>query len=177
MIEAEDQLNLPGIMAISPKLYAKMTNSKPMKQKIALVSNDSPILFEKARWVESIKFQVEPPLKKMRKILEKRKGLGLAALQVGVGFRFFISRIRGCNVAINPKWFFWGIEKESDREGCLTWPGQHRKVSRFSSINAVWTDRKGNEHQRKLDGLEARIFQHECDHLNGVCIFEPKQKK
>jgi len=148
---------------------------KEKLKKINLVSSDNPVLFDHAKKVENIRAEVEPLLKKMRKILDQKKGLGLAAPQVGFGIRFFISRIDGCNVAINPKWGPNGISQETESEGCLTWPGQRKKVERYSSINAVWTDRKGNIHRKVLYGLEAIIFQHEWDHLNGVCIFEPKK--
>jgi peptide deformylase len=99
-------------------------------------------------------------------------GVGLAAPQVGVGRRFFVadpstgrSSAALC-VLINPE----VIESEGtqrEEEGCLSLPGFTARVSRPSRILVKAVDREGTPVEREADGLLARVFQHEIDHLDG----------
>ena len=99
-------------------------------------------------------------------------GVGLAAPQVGVGLRFFVadpssgrSSADLC-VLINPE----VIECEGtqrEEEGCLSLPGFTARVSRPSRILVKAVDREGTPVEREADGLLARVFQHEIDHLDG----------
>jgi len=108
---------------------------------------------------------------KMVDLLLEMDGLGLAAPQVGLSIRFFVMIIDTHSYrCFNPR-----ISSESDEvieveEGCLSFPKLWLKVKRAKTIIATWTDQYGNEQSMHLAGVPARCFQHELDHLNGICF-------
>lgn len=98
---------------------------------------------------------------------------GLAAPQVGIIKRIFLMKpnIGGdFVVVINPKIISWSDEKEEMTEGCLSIPGVAKVKSRFKSISVEYTVPAGYQKKDTFSGWEARIFQHEFDHLNGVLM-------
>lgn len=111
--------------------------------------------------------------------------LGLGATQVGVGLRFFLMRhSSSITTCINPEWYPTdengkgpqdGIEEfplDMMMEGCLTWPGRFRFVNRFKYVRLSYRDEAWYlRRNMRFDGVSARIIQHECDHLDGGCIF------
>lgn len=104
------------------------------------------------------------------KLLKKQRGgIGLAANQVGHTKRWFVSQL--FKIVINPVVLESSDEVEEAQEGCLSKPGQEYKVSRPSSIKVQWLSKKGKTINRKLSELEARVFLHELDHLNGINIW------
>lgn len=100
-------------------------------------------------------------------------GVGLAAPQIGVPERFFIYDVgEKLNVVINPEIIERSKEKEIGEEGCLSFPEIFDKVSRSISIKVKYFDQHGEEYVKKLEGYEARVFQHEFDHLNGKLFID-----
>lgn len=104
-------------------------------------------------------------------------GVGLAAPQVYLSQRLLIFRNPDqedineeikINVLINPKIKFITDETEDSWEGCLSIPGMLGLVRRFSKIKYTAFDIKGNKIENEAKGLQARIIQHEYDHLNGI---------
>ncbi len=129
-----------------------------------LTGADNPILRKKAQKVTKI-------TKDMEATTKKADGLGLAAPQVGQSIRLCLVRLNKKMVPImNPLIFWWSEEIEVAEEGCLSLPNFWMNVPRPVSIAVRYMDAKGEEQERKLSGLEARIVQHETDHLNGVLI-------
>jgi peptide deformylase len=114
---------------------------------------------------------VLPYVPAMQAAMEAQGGVGLAAPQVGLPLRFFVTNIKGHRVVINPKLVSVFGGRVSKSEGCLTWPGRTTFVARHKGIVVAWTDRAGTSRTSTLTDFDARIFQHEMDHLNGVCIF------
>lgn len=113
----------------------------------------------------------------MRKIMRRkrdgRKGVGLAAPQVGINLQFFITAISHMNVVINPAIVGYSKKMETGREGCLSFPDRdYIQVARNVEIAVCYTNRAGNQVSKKLNGFEARVFQHEYDHLYGRCIYD-----
>jgi len=98
-------------------------------------------------------------------------GSGLAAPQVGLSIRLFVMIIGNKSYrCFNPR-----ISSKSDEiveieEGCLSFPKLWLKVKRPVSIIATWSDQNGNEQSIHFGGVEARCFQHELDHLDGICF-------
>lgn len=139
---------------------------------LSLVPDNSTVLRSKAVAVADIQTEVRPHIDAMRTLMERARGVGLAAPQVGIGLRFFITSLRGLKVVINPRIV---LVRDSGRtskpEGCLTWPGRQTYVCRHDKIIAEWTDLNGAQVIKALDDWDARVFQHENDHLNGICIF------
>lgn len=136
-----------------------------------LITPDSDILWSVSLPINDIKNQVKAFLPSMRKILDTHRGYGLSAPQVGVPYRFFITRIEGAKVIINPILLGFTNDLVSHQEGCLSFPGRFVSVARSKYINFEWTDLKYHVHKKCFSDMEARILLHELDHLNGICIF------
>lgn len=109
-------------------------------------------------------------VKSMTKVMFENNGIGLAAPQVGVMKRLFImGNSDKLFVCINPT-LISGGETYRDLEGCLSFPNLWLHVSRYKQIQAHYQDIQGNVVESTLEGLVARVYQHELDHLDGVCF-------
>ena len=103
--------------------------------------------------------------------MDAAEGVGLAAPQIGTSLRICIALLHGKATAfINPHIIWQSSEKEIAEEGCLSLPNIWVPVPRSLAITVQFQNRKGKEEERKLEGLPARILQHEIDHLDGVLI-------
>lgn len=99
-------------------------------------------------------------------------GVGLAANQIGVGQRFFVYDAgEGPRVVINPRIVETSGEWEYD-EGCLSVPGMGWPITRPGTVHLVGRDLEGRELDLVATELEARIFLHETDHLDGHLLLE-----
>ena len=78
---------------------------------------------------------------------------------------------------INPKIKSKSLGKEILEEGCLSFPGQYLPIKRYKKVTVLAQDRKGEEIIIKADGILARAFQHEIDHLDGVLFIDRAGKK
>ncbi len=135
-----------------------------------LVDQNHPVLRTKADPVESVA-DVEDLIKDLFDTLEVSHGVGLAANQIGVGKQVFVISIDGIKkVFINPTILSAGDRLEYDIEGCLSLPGLKLKVKRPPQIKAMWTNEHGESEIADLDGLWARCWLHEYDHVNGILI-------
>ena len=128
--------------------------------------------------------EVEEIVDEMFRIAVENNGIGLAANQVGLDKRLFIINMPTRKEAFfNPRWepadFHPGgvimdtsqfDSMTNSREGCLSLPGIEVTVPRQKVIKASWQDIDGAEVMETLYGIEAIVFQHELDHLNGVLI-------
>lgn len=109
-------------------------------------------------------------VKAMTKVMFENNGIGLAAPQVGVMKRLFImGNSDKLFVCINPT-LISGGETYRDLEGCLSFPNLWLHVNRYKQIQANYQDIQGNIVETTLEGLIARVYQHELDHLDGVCF-------
>ena len=100
----------------------------------------------------------------------KYRGLGLSANQVGLPHRVFVMGAHGVGFAcFNPEILESSGEETYD-EGCISFPGLFLRITRASSIKVRYTDMNGLTKEEKFEGLTARIFQHEMDHLDGICF-------
>ena len=99
-------------------------------------------------------------------------GIGLSANQCGVMERAFVmySNIKKKEImaCFNPKIIYESEEKITMDEGCLTFPGLWLKVKRPDGIEVEYEDENGEKQEKAMFGLEARIFQHEYDHMQGI---------
>jgi peptide deformylase len=118
------------------------------------------------------------PMKALMRAPDHARGIGLAAPQVGIPLRFFIYGLRPehLTVVINPS-IIQADKYKDGIEGCLSFPGRTRSVERAERITVRYTDVNGNQIEREMRGLNARIFQHETDHLDGKNIFGIKPKR
>lgn len=139
----------------------------------------SPILSTVSENVDVIDKKVKKLISNMIHTMTKSHGIGLAANQVGINKRIFVMGPFAENerpmVLINPE----VIESEGSaqiEEGCLSIPGVFEKVKRFAKIKYSYTDIDGNSHIEIANGLKAIVFQHEFDHLNGICFIDRLDK-
>ncbi len=136
--------------------------------KILIYGN--PKLRTKASKVKIIDKDILLLSEKMFREMERNvpKGIGLAATQVGLNISLFVYTLdddRG--VVINPE-ILSKKGKEVGEEGCLSVPGVYGPVERALEIVVRGLDIKGKKFEMHLNGLKARVFQHEIDHLNGI---------
>ena len=140
---------------------------------LKLVPPDHPALWRKALKVTFAPKEVYPHLPEMRDILRANRALGLSAPQVGLRLRFFIRDTDSMFwLAINPTWKpVEGSPKETLVEGCLSNPGFAAEVPRWLKIATFFELKDGRKMHEPLEGVAARVWQHECDHLDGINIF------
>jgi peptide deformylase len=139
-----------------------------------------PVLKETTPDVTDIDGRLVEMVDDMFDVLYDASGLALAAPQVGIRKRLFVYDYRDTpGVLINP------VIEESDgewtyNEGCLSIPGLFFEIKRPRKVSLTGLDLDGNEVVFDSDELQARMFQHELDHLNGTLMLEhltPEQTK
>lgn len=144
---------------------------------IKLLKEDDPQLREVS---EAWNFETDGDptelVKAMTKIMFESGGIGLAAPQCGVKKRIFImGNTEKLIVCINPEI----IESEGesrDQEGCLSFPKLWLTVKRPDVVKVKYQQMNGDVIEQELGGLPSRVFQHESDHLDGIC-FDTKVAK
>jgi peptide deformylase len=140
--------------------------------KYALRFAGARVLRSEARAVRADEREaLAPLLRAMERLVVKEKAQGLGAPQVGAGLRLFLlaaDRDRPASVVINPQILRRSRSRYVDWEACLSVPDHAALVSRPSRISVTYETLDGEEVQRTLSGNDARVFQHEVDHLDGV---------
>jgi peptide deformylase len=131
------------------------------------------VLRLKAKEVEKIDGSVRSLIDRMTDIMYQADGVGFAAPQAGFSSRIIVVDVgEGPFNLINPEILEADEEKESVEEGCLSLPGIRIDVHRPKTITVRGLNEKGETVVRTVDGMWARVFQHEIDHLNGVMIID-----
>jgi peptide deformylase len=142
-----------------------------------------PALRSVARPVERFDGALEAEVDRMTRLLEDALGAGLAATQLGVMHRVFVYRGEPdapVEVFVNPVLDWSGEERETDEEGCLSIPGVWIDVERALRVRMRGLDARGRERTVEAEGLQARVLQHELDHLDGVLMLDraaPEQRR
>ena len=117
--------------------------------------------------------EVSSLINKLETVMEEYKGVGISAIQIGVPYRVFLAGYPEPEVFINPKVLERSSYTKSDFEGCLSCPGVMVRIKRSSYIVLEYTsirEEKFVKIKRKFKDFEARVVQHELDHLNGFLI-------
>lgn len=137
-----------------------------------IVVEGDPVLKKKSRPVEKFDARLAELLDDMRQTLYSAKGVGLAAVQVGVLRRVVVVDVGdGLLELVNPEI----IEAEGEQresEGCLSLPGEYGETIRPAVVKIKAQNREGKWCIYKGDGLKARCFCHEIDHLDGILFTE-----
>lgn len=117
--------------------------------------------------------------KEMFLVMYATNGVGLAAPQVGINKRLMVYNESGDSkkwmkevVMVNPKIVEFSSAKDVEQEGCLSFPEMAGDVERSKWIKVEALNLKGKKIKKKFVGWEARIFQHEYDHLDGVVYID-----
>jgi peptide deformylase len=109
----------------------------------------------------------------MEKAMRRARGIGIAAPQVGHNIRLALVDTRqGPIVIANPRIVRGSLRKVNGEEGCLSVPGVFGDVKRFRAVSVHYLDEHGDAHEERVEGMLARVFQHEIDHLNGTLFID-----
>ena len=134
-----------------------------------------PALRTRARPVEVFDEALADEVQRMGRLMDDAIGIGLAATQVGVMHRVLVYRVdpeAPVAAVVNPVVEWVSDEREPLEEGCLSLPGVLVEVERPVHVRVHSLDEHGDEQLIEASGLEARVLQHEIDHLDGVLILD-----
>ena len=134
-----------------------------------------PVLKTRALPVERFDDELRTEIARMGALMKDAYGIGLAANQVGILHRVLVYRVEPdspVNALVNPELEWSGDEQEWLEEGCLSLPGVHVDVERPVHVRVRAHDERGEQVLVEASGLEARVIQHEMDHLDGVLILD-----
>lgn len=134
-----------------------------------------PVLRATALEVEHFDENLRAEIERMGELMADALGVGLAATQIGVLNRVLV--YRACSddpitALVNPTLEWSSEELETAAEGCLSLPGVHVEVERPAQVRVRAQDAEGKWRSVQAEGLEARVIQHEIDHLEGVLILD-----
>jgi peptide deformylase len=134
-----------------------------------------PVLKARALPVDRFDDELRAEIRRMGTLMNDAFGIGLAATQVGTLHRVLVYRVEPespVNALVNPQIEWSSGEKEWMEEGCLSLPGVHVDVERPIHVRVRARDAGGDEILVEASGLEARVIQHEMDHLDGILILD-----
>ncbi len=134
-----------------------------------------PVLRTRAREIEQIDDALRGEISRMAELMDGALGVGLAATQLGALHRLLVYRVGSdapLGVLINPVVDWHGDELEVAEEGCLSLPAVLVEVERPLHVRVGGQDEQGRSITIEASGLEARVIQHEIDHLDGVLILD-----
>ncbi len=134
-----------------------------------IVTEEDPVLRKKSRQVTEVNDRIRTILDDMAETMHAAYGVGLAAPQVGILRRMFVVQVDDEHLyeLINPEI----VEADGDQygeEGCLSVPGYVGLVHRPEHVKIRGLDRNGKPVEYEGEGLLARAFMHEYDHLDGI---------
>jgi peptide deformylase len=165
-----------------------------------IVTIPNPVLSTPSKKVDAVDKKITEIIKQMKKDLlgtTNPKGVGLAAPQIGIGLRIFITKPTAkapIRVFINPEIIASSddlaeinrpagkasLKRDEKLEGCLSVPGVWGHLRRASWVKLKYQDESAEEKTEMFDGFMATIIQHETDHLNGILytqrVLEQKEK-
>jgi peptide deformylase len=140
-----------------------------------VVKYGDPSLRARAREIDRFDDALVDEARRMGLLMHDAYGIGLAATQLGVMHRLLVYRteLEGQVAAlVNPVLEWASKEKETAEEGCLSLPGVVVEVERPVHVRVRAQDERGEPLLVEASGLEARVIQHEMDHLDGVLILD-----
>jgi len=140
-----------------------------------------PVLRVPADAVEEVNGDVKRLVERMTDVMRQSHGVGLAAPQLGILRRVLVYRVSSdgdVHVLINPELRERSDETQSETEGCLSLLGGDLQVpvERHVRVVVAGVDADGEPVEVDAEGLEARVIQHEIDHLDGVLIVDRASK-
>jgi peptide deformylase len=134
-----------------------------------------PVLRTRAREVDRFDDDLVREVEQMGELMNDAIGVGLAATQVGILHRVLVYRVHPqapVAALVNPELEWAGKDAETLEEGCLSLPGVHVQVERPVFVRVRARNEHGEPILVEASGLEARVIQHEMDHLDGVLVLD-----
>jgi peptide deformylase len=168
--EAHEPEHEPERPALDPETAARRAAALAHVRKFG-----DPVLKSRALPVERFDDALRAEIGRMTAIMRDGLGIGLAATQLGVMHRVLVYRIgedAPLAALVNPEIEWSSRESETVEEGCLSLPGVHVDVERPLHVRVRARDEDGEEIEIEASGLEARVIQHEVDHLDGVLMLD-----
>jgi peptide deformylase len=159
-----------GPPPLDPEVAARRARALSQVRKLG-----DPVLRTKARPVERFDGALREEVSRMQTLMHDALGIGLAAPQVGISHRLLIYRVEPASpivALVNPKIEWSSRDEEISEEGCLSLPHVMVDVERPIAVLVRARDERGEELIVEATGLEARVIQHEIDHLDGVLILD-----
>jgi peptide deformylase len=145
---------------------------------LQIIQYPHPTLRHRSKPLRRVDAELRRIVAEMFELMYEHEGVGLAANQVDLPYRLFVANPEGDpelreaeGVFINPV-LSGGRGLEEDEEGCLSIPGIRAPVTRNATIKIQAYDLEGNEITGEVEGLMARIAQHETDHLDGTLFID-----
>ena len=166
-VEVEPEDDPPEL---DPETRARRDNALAHVRKFG-----DPVLRTRARPVDRFDEALADEIATMGELMNDALGVGLAATQLGILHRVLVYRVQQSSpvaALVNPELEWSGSESEALEEGCLSLPGVHADVERAVHVRVRARDAAGEPIVVEASGLEARVIQHEMDHLDGVLILD-----
>jgi peptide deformylase len=166
-IEDEDEDEAPPL---DPEVEARRAAAMSFIRRLG-----DPVLKSRATEVDRFDDSLRSQVRRMAGIMGDALGVGLAAPQLGVSQRLLVYRVGPDGplvVLANPEVAWESDETEVFEEGCLSIPGVTVDVDRPVHVRVRAVDEEGEPRSVEASGLEARVIQHELDHLDGVLILD-----
>ena len=169
-LEASDELAEEFEEELDPELAARRAAALAHVRKFG-----DPVLKTRARPVDRFDDALREEIRRMGELMIDALGVGLAANQVGVLHRVLVYRVQQQSpvaALINPEIEWTGSREEILEEGCLSLPAVHVDVERPIHIRVRAFNEHGEPITVEASGLEARVIQHEVDHLDGKLVLD-----
>ena len=170
MSDEEDVEAAPQRPALDPEAQARREEALRW-----IRAYGDPILRTKARRIDRFDDALRDEVRRMGQLMHDSVGIGLAATQIGVAHRLLVYRVEPdspVQALVNPEVEWSSRDEEWMEEGCLSLPGVHVDVERPIHVRVRAQDAAGQPILVEASGLEARVIQHEVDHLDGVLILD-----
>lgn len=143
---------------------------------LSLRLHPDPVLRSVCHPVERFDPWLSDVVDEMLFLMRIHDGIGLAAPQVGITKRFFVAQIGRRSICLINPVLVTGQGSDRMTEGCLSLPGVQVNVERSLQIEVQGFDVHGRAQRQRVEGLWARVMQHEMDHLDGVLISDHQEK-
>ena len=142
-----------------------------------ILTEPDKILRQVSKPVEGVGSEEQNLMRDMLDTMYAAKGIGLAAIQVGIPKRIIVIDLnkdekKNPMYFVNPEITWKSDLKSTYEEGCLSIPNQFAKIDRPEKCNVKFLDYDGNHKEIKAEGLLSTCIQHEIDHLNGVLFID-----
>jgi len=168
--EVEPEEDAPAVEELDPETRARRDTALRRVRKLG-----DPVLRATALPVDRFDEQLAAEARHMGELMHDALGIGLAATQLGILHRLLVYRTQAdepIRALVNPQIEWRSEETELAEEGCLSLPGVHVEVERAARIAVSALDPSGAPLRLEVEALEARVIQHEVDHLDGVLILD-----
>ena len=143
-----------------------------------IITEPNNILRQISKSVDKVEKEEQKLMDDMLDTMYNAKGIGLAAIQIGIPKRIIVLDISKSDEKKTPMYFVNPVIKNKDKEnstyeeGCLSVPNQFAEVNRPSTCEVEYLDYNGNKKILKASGLLATCIQHEMDHLEGILFID-----